>query len=66
MFLKRNYIRLQMTRNFLIEMKNQLNLAIPDLFKNKMNDIIWKNIWDNKVNQIHRNANWTKASMGSE
>jgi hypothetical protein len=55
-----------MTRNFLIEMKNQLNLAIPDLFKNKMNDIIWKNIWDNKVNKIHRNANWTKASMGSE
>jgi len=30
--------------------------GIPDRFKNEINVIIWKFIWDDKVNQIDRNV----------
>jgi hypothetical protein len=41
--------------------------GIPDRFQNEINVIIWKFIWDDKVNQIDRNVcclDKTEGGMG--
>ena len=60
----KSYTQIWKTRNLTVKRKTylfpkwgrKLKWAVPDRCKIKINVIIWKCIWDDKINQIDRNV----------